>query len=121
MRRRQERLKELFYHEVSLAIRDIHGLNTNGILTLTDVELSGDGRKLSVFFSVFGTDDEKRRSERILTESTGFIRQFCKKRLRLKIIPEISFKFDNTPEKASRIERILNDIRAENHEKTPGS
>ncbi|HOW90185.1 MAG TPA: ribosome-binding factor A, partial [Elusimicrobiales bacterium] len=56
---RSDRLKELFLREINLALRDVHGLNTRGIVTLTGVELVEDGKMLHVYFSVFGSESER--------------------------------------------------------------
>ena len=37
-----------------------------------------------------------------------------RKRLRLRAVPEIVFKFDETPQKAAHIEDLMNKIKAEN-------
>ena len=56
--KRNERLKELFLAEISQALRNINGINANGILTLTGSELTRDSKVLYVFYSVLGTDDD---------------------------------------------------------------
>ena len=113
MFKRTDRLKELFLREVSLALKDVGGLNTHGILTLTGVELSGDGKLMSVYFSVFGNEHDKARSQAILTTSIHYIRQTLKKRLKLKVIPAIVFKYDSTPEEAAKLENLFARIRSE--------
>lgn len=113
MFKRQDRLKELFLREVSLALKDVFGLNSHGILTLTGLDLSADGKQMSVYFSVFGTDNEKAKSQAILTSSIHYIRQTLKKRLRLKVIPAIVFKYDTTPEEAAKLENLFKKIQSE--------
>ncbi|MBU2572568.1 MAG: ribosome-binding factor A [Elusimicrobia bacterium] len=121
MFKRIDRLKELFLREVSLALKDVGGLNTHGILTLTGVELSGDGKMMSVYFSVFGSEYDKARSQAILTASIHYVRQTLKKRLRLKVIPAIVFKYDTTPEEAAKLESIFDKIKSESGEKSEES
>ncbi|OGS08712.1 MAG: hypothetical protein A2270_01725 [Elusimicrobia bacterium RIFOXYA12_FULL_51_18] len=118
---RTDRLKELFFREVSLALTDVHGLNTRGILTLTGVELVDDGKMLHVYFSVFGSEQEKTWTEALLTRSIYLIRAALKKRLRLRIIPAIMFKYDSTPEAAARMENLFEKIRAEKKDENTGS
>jgi len=118
MFKRTDRLKELFFREVSLALQDVHGLNSHGIVTLTGVELVDDGKMLHVYFSVFGHD--KAWTEALLTRSIYLIRAALKKRLRLRIIPAIMFKYDPTPEAAAKIETLFDKIRAEKKDDRPG-
>jgi ribosome-binding factor A len=115
--KRNERLNELFLHEISAALRNVNGLNANGLLTLTGSELTRDGKILYVFYSVLGTAEDRRRKELLLNANVRDIRTQMFKRLCLKTVPEIVFKFDDTPEQASHIEDIFNKIRSE-HDKT---
>ncbi len=114
---RNERLKELFLREISAALRNVNGLNVRGILTLTGADLTRDGKILYVYYSVLGTEEERKRKELLLNANVRDVRSLLFKRLRLKVIPEIVFKFDETPEKASHIEDIFKRIRSE-HERT---
>jgi len=115
--KRNERLKELFLQQINLELRNINGINANGILTLTGADLSKDGKTLLVFYSVLGTADDRARKERILNANVREIRTVLFKKLRLRTVPEILFKFDDTPEQAAHIEDIFSKIRSE-HDKT---
>jgi len=118
---RTDRLKELFLREISLALRDVHGLNTRGIVTLTGVELVDDGKMLHVYFSVFGSESERDWSGALLTRSIYLIRSALKARLRIRTIPAIMFKYDPTPEAAARIESVFDKIKAEKKDENTGS
>lgn len=147
MFKRTDRLKELFFREVNLALQDVHGLNSRGIVTLTGVELVDDGKMLHVYFSVFGGESDNARAgaetqprpprcvggdygghqsakawtAALLTRSIHQIRASLKKRLRLRVIPAIMFKYDPTPEEAAKIETIFDKIRAEKKDENTGS
>ena len=118
--KRNERLKELFLHEISDALRNVNGLNAHGLLTLTGTDLTKDGKILYVYYSVLGTPEDRRRKELLLNANIRDIRTQLFRRLRLKVIPEIVFKFDETPQKASQLEDIFKRIRSE-HEKKDGN
>lgn len=111
--KRNERLKELFLQEISAALRNVNGINANGILTLTGSALTKDSKVLYVYYSVLGTDAERQRKEFILKANVREIRTQLYKRLCIKNIPEIIFKFDETPEKAAHIESLFTQIRSE--------
>jgi len=117
---RTDRLKELFFREASLALRDVHGLNTRGIVTLTGVELVDEGKMLHIYFSVFGSEHDRTWTEALLTRSIYLIRAAFKKRLRLRVIPAVMFKYDSTPEAAAKMESIFDKIRAEKKDGRPG-
>lgn len=115
--KRNERLRELFLQEISEALKGVNGLNSRGLLTLTGTDLTRDGKILYVYYSVLGSEEDRERKQLLLSANIRDVRSRLFKRLRLKVIPEIVFKFDETPEKASHIEDIFSQIRAE-HEKT---
>ncbi|PIU19237.1 MAG: hypothetical protein COT18_08565 [Elusimicrobia bacterium CG08_land_8_20_14_0_20_59_10] len=116
MSKRHQRLTGLFLEEITLALRNVHGLNDKGILTITGAELSGDDKTLDVFFSVLGAPEERDRKERILAANSREIRTILFKKLRLKAVPQIFFKFDETPQKAAHIEQLMDQIRSETNE-----
>src|ERR1035437_979513 len=117
MSKRHERLTELFRQEITMALRNVNNLNDNGLLTITGAELSRDDKTLNVFYSVLGTLDELARKQRILAANSREIRTVLFKRLRLKSVPEIFFKFDETTQKAAHIEDLFSKIRSENNTK----
>jgi ribosome-binding factor A len=112
--KRNERLKELFLQQITVELRNVHGINANGILTLTGASLSKDGKIFEVFYSVLGSAEDRQRKQKILTANARDIRTALFKRLCLKSVPEIVFKFDETPEQAAHIEDIFKQIRSEN-------
>ncbi len=84
-----------------------------GFITITDVELTDDLRYAKVFYSVLGDEKEKKESLKGLERAKGFIQREIGKRIRLKHIPQIMFRYDNTEEKAARIEQLLKQVHTE--------
>ena len=113
MSKRHERLRELFLQEVTMALRNVVSLNDHGLLTITGAELSRDDKVFTVFYSVMGTPKDVERKARVLAANSREVRCVLFKRLRLRAVPEIVFKFDETPQKAAHIEGLLNRIKAE--------
>jgi ribosome-binding factor A len=110
---RNERLRELFRGEISKALLEIKDPGLSGLLTVTDVELSPDRKTLTVFYSVLGTPVERRRTDKALQRCAPYIHHLLIKRLSLKLVPKVAFSFDDTPRRASRIDRLLWDIEKE--------
>lgn len=124
MSKRHERLTQLFLQEVNLALRNTPNLNDRGLLTITAAKLSGDEKELKVYYSVINaTPEQIEAKSRMLAGKAREIRTVLYKRLCLKSIPEIHFEFDDTPEKAARIEELLAKVREdrENDEKENGN
>ena len=124
MSKRHERLTQLFLQEITLSLRNIPNLNDRGLLTITAAKLSGDEKELTVYYSVINASQEQIDAKaRMLAAQARPIRTVLYKKLRLKSIPEIHFEFDDTPEKAAKIEELLAKVREEReiYEKEDGT
>jgi ribosome-binding factor A len=84
-----------------------------GFITITDVELTDDLRYAKVFYSVLGDEKERKESQQGLERAKGFIQREIGKRIRLKHVPQIIFRYDHTTERAARIEQLLKQVRTE--------
>jgi ribosome-binding factor A len=84
-----------------------------GFLTITRVELTDDLKTARVFYSIFGTDEEKEKSQQGLESATGFIKKLLGERTRLKYLPDLVFLFDDSLAKGREIQSILDDLKDE--------
>ena len=108
---RAVRLGEQLQQEIALIVQQEIKDPQLGFVTVTHVELSPDLSHGKVFFSCMGTPEEVRQSALALARSATFIRGLIKKRLRLKKIPEIVFRYDETIEGSIRISEALDRLR----------
>jgi len=83
-----------------------------GFITVTRVELTQDLRYAKVFFSVLGKEEEYKKTKEALNSGLGFIRRLIAQRIRLRLVPEISFQEDRSAEYSIRIQEALNEIKA---------
>jgi ribosome-binding factor A len=109
MSERTARLDELLREEISSVIRREVDDPRIGFVTVTDVEVAPDLRHANVWVSVIGSADEKRVTLRALSRAMPFVRQRLGK-LRLKRIPDLHVKEDQTAARGTRILRILDDL-----------
>ena len=86
-----------------------------GFVTITDVEVTDDLKNAKVFVSIYGSDKET--TLKGLTSASPFIRAELGRRMRLKFVPEILFRFDSTVEKGAHIMELLREIEQEEKEK----
>lgn len=84
-----------------------------GFVTITKVELSNDLAHAKVGYSCLGGQEERARSEEALDRAGGFVRGLLKKRLRLKIIPEIAFRYDESIAQSIELSRKLDQLKQE--------
>ena len=94
-----------------------------GFVTITDVKVTGDLQHASVFYTVYGTDDERADSAVALKSATGMLRSELGKNLTARLTPSLEFIPDGIPENAALIESLLaeaaaRDAEVENQKKT---
>src|SRR5690606_15880760 len=78
-----------------------------GFVTVTDVRLTGDSREATVFYTVYGSDEERAGTAAALRSATGLIRSQVGKQLGLRFTPTLTFVADAVPENARQIDDLL--------------
>ena len=111
---RTKRLEALFLEEINTLITKLtaHG-NLGGIVTITAVHVTKDLASAKVFFSVFGGPEDRKKTQEALSLLRKEIGAHLRGRLHLKRIPSFTFEYDDTPEKAARVESIFQIIEKE--------
>jgi ribosome-binding factor A len=95
-----------------LLSREVHDPGI-GFLTVTGVTLTPDLQQARVHYTVLGDEKARRESRRALQRAAPFLRRQLGRRLRLRRVPELQFFFDESIERQDRIERILQELHAE--------
>lgn len=108
---RPTRLGEVIKTEVSQIFHREMKDPRMGFVSVTDVEVTQDLSAVRIFVSVLGDEAAGKDTMKALDSATGFVRSELGKRIRLRHVPELSFKLDTSIERGSRISKILNDIR----------
>ncbi|HSR86867.1 MAG TPA: 30S ribosome-binding factor RbfA [Streptosporangiaceae bacterium] len=78
-----------------------------GFVTVTAARVTGDLREATVFYTVYGSDDEVAGTKAALASATGLIRSEVGKQTGLKHTPSISFTQDTIPDTARTIEDLV--------------
>ncbi len=111
--RRSDRVSDLLLRELAdLLLRKVKDPRVSGI-TVTGVEMTADLQHARVFYCISGTASQKERKDIAegLAKAKGFIRQELGKRLHMRYIPQIDFRYDTSFEYGDRIERLLKEVR----------
>lgn len=109
--KRSERVSDQMKHEIAdILMRKIKDPRI-GFVTVTDVEVSDDLRNAKVFVSVYGGDKED--SLKGLKSASAFIRAELGRRMRMRFMPELLFRFDSTVEQGAHIMEILRSLEKE--------
>src|SRR3954453_4851780 len=82
-----------------------------GFVTVTDVRLSGDTQHASVFYTVFGEEEDVTASAVALESAKGLIRSEVGKQLGTRHVPTLEFIRDALPENARHLEELLAQVR----------
>src|SRR5688500_7631049 len=84
-----------------------------GFITLTRVQVSPDLQVARVFYTSLGDPKARRETEKALGRATPFLRRQIGSTLRLRRVPELEFRFDESIAHQDRIEQILRDLKEE--------
>ena len=82
-----------------------------GYITITGVKVSPDLKTARVFYSMIGTEQERKDTHSGLEAAKGFIRRVVTEAVNLRVSPEIFFSFDESLERGDRIERLLREVK----------
>ena len=124
--RRVERVAALIRKEVSeLMINGIRDERVHqGMVSITEVEVSGDLQHCKIFVSVFGEAQERDQVLEGLQAASGFLRGELGRRLQMRRAPEVVFQLDRGLERGTSVLGLLNrleDERQQRGEIPPGS
>jgi ribosome-binding factor A len=109
MSERTARIDELLREEISDVVRREVDDPRIGFATITDVETSPDLRHANVWVSVIGNAEERKQTLRALGHAMPFVRGRLG-RLRLKRVPELHVREDDSAERGTRVLAILDDL-----------
>ena len=124
--RRVERVAALIRKETSqLLINGIRDERVHqGMVSITDVEVSGDLQHCKIFVSIFGEASDQPKVMEGLQAASGYLRGELGRRLQMRRAPEVVFQLDRGIEKGTSVLGLLNrleDERRERGEIPPGS
>jgi len=102
-----DRIRVLIAERLDKGLRDPR----LGFVTITDVRVTGDLQHASVFYTVYGSDQERADSAAALTSATGMLRSEVGRRLGVRLTPTLEFIHDALPENAGHIEDLLREAR----------
>jgi ribosome-binding factor A len=103
---RMRRVDEAMREVLSDAIQELKDPRI-GFVTVTAVDTSPDLRHASVWVSVLGDESQRRLSLAGLQSAHGLLQRAVGSKLRLKYTPQLEFAYDDTAERADRLERLL--------------
>jgi ribosome-binding factor A len=110
---RTERVGDQIAREVSLIIDRELKDPAVGFVTVTGAKVTEDLRYADVYVSVLGDQDKREKSMAGLARASGFVRSLVGKRVRLRYVPEIRFRLDDSLIRAEKVDKLLQGIEDE--------
>ncbi len=110
---RVRKIQEFIKQEVSnMLLYDLKDPSL-GFVTVTEVKVTGDLREATVYVSLFGKEEEKKKSLEALNKAKGFVRRELGQRLKIYYTPEITFEQDTSLDYGMHIDGLLKKIHKE--------
>ena len=111
---RNERIAEEIKKAASLIINnELKDPLIDGLVSVTRVDVTRDLRHATIFISFYGDNAKKNTTFDVIQKAKGFIRYELANQLRIKYMPEISIKLDESIEYGFRIDKLLKDIKSQ--------
>lgn len=107
-----DRIKVIVAEYLEFRVKD----DRLGFVTITDARVTGDLQHASVFYTVFGSDEERAATAAALESNKGRIRSAVGKGIGIRLTPSIEFIADALPEGAAHLEDLVAQTRARDAE-----
>ncbi|PZR55390.1 30S ribosome-binding factor RbfA [Xylanimonas oleitrophica] len=106
-RRLADRIKVIVAQLLDTRIKDPR----LGFVTVTDVRVTGDLQSASIFYTVYGSDEDRAGTAAALESAKGVIRSEVGKQTGVRLTPTIDFHLDAVPETAAHLTAALDEAR----------
>ena len=112
MTARTDRIDELLRQEIgAILAKDVQDPRI-GFVTVTDVETAPDLSTARVWVSVIGQPDERQQTIRALEHAMPFVRRELGGRIRIRRIPELLIRADDSAQRGTRVLQLLAELEA---------
>lgn len=110
--KRSQRVSDLIREEIADIIMNKVKDPRLGFVTVTGAKITEDLKIATIYLSIL-KEEEKEATLEIINSAKGFIRAELAKRLKMKFIPALTFRIDESLEYGNRIEKLLKEIKKE--------
>lgn len=111
---RHERVRELLKRVIGEVIRREFPVEESGLITVNDVEMSGDLHSAVVFISILGNPEQRRRGWTLLLEQRIRIQGLTAREVVLKNTPKLRFLMDDSVVRGNRVLSIIEELEKNN-------
>ena len=110
--KRLERVNQLIKEEISAVLKRQIKDPRLGFVTVTEVDTTADLKLARVYVSVLGPEEQWAKSFKALESARGFVWNWLRKHLDLRVTPQLAFRPDRSMEHAAHIQALLAGLRS---------
>ena len=108
--RRIQRIQSRIRQDVAeLLLTDLKDPRLKGLISITRVAVSKDLSFARVYYSVLGSQADRRTVKRLIGDARGFIQSQVARGLQIRIAPRLSFHYDDSIEKESVMAKLIDE------------
>ena len=104
------RVRELLKREIGEAIRREIPVQQAGLVTVNDVDVTGDLRVATVFIGILGSSEQQRTGLAMLQKNRARIQGLVAKAVILKYTPQLRFMVDDSVPRGNRVLDIITEL-----------
>ena len=109
--KRLERVNQLIKEEISAVLQRQIKDPRLGFVTVTEVDTTADLKLARVYVSVLGPEEQWAKSFKALESARGFVWNWLREHLDLRVTPQLAFRPDRSMEHAAHIQSLLAGLR----------
>jgi len=111
---RLQRVRELLKREIGEVIRREFPVSEAGLVTVNDVDVSGDLHSAVVFISILGNADQQKRGLDLLIRHRKRIQGLVGRAIVLKYTPTLKFIIDDSVARGNKVLQIIEELEKSN-------
>lgn len=100
--------------QIQRALTDIYRRDVKdssiGFMTITEVRLTNDYSYLTVYYTILGQDNKREAARKALERSKSFVRRELARKVKMRKVPELIYKYDESLDYGNRIEEGLKKV-----------
>lgn len=107
---RIDRVQALLKAEIAKVLQTQLRDGKIGFITITEVKVSKDLGHAQIYYSEIGSDEQKKKTEKALRSASRFIHHEIFKKVYLKTVPKLRFRYDPSIEKGVELINKINQL-----------
>lgn len=117
--KRTDRIGSQIQRELAELVRSSFAVRNIGMVTIQAVQVVRDFSHAKVFFTFFGGELDQQGVTRMLKQAAPKLRHELGQRMRMRIVPELHFVYDESIERGSRLSSLIEQAVQSDHHDDP--